>query len=1635
MKLPLLILSVSLIVAPFYSNAQVVINEVQTSNLKTITDEYGSNDDWVELYNTSAVPFDLTGYELSDNYGESDKFIFPSYTIGANEHLVVFASGFNYTSIGGHWETAVNGSDSWKYRANTSAPTDTNWRNLSFNSAAWSNGIGGIGYGDGDDNTTISTCISLYMLKTFAVSDTTKIVNAILNIDFDDAFVAYLNGVEIARANIGAAGVRPAWDLVANGGHEAVMYQGMNPDSFILNMNTVRSAMINGTNVLAVEIHNLTANNVDMSAIPFLSFKMIDATTMFGPVPAWFSFGNVTDHFHADFKLSKSGESIYLTDPFDLLVDSVMVPAMELDDAYQRNPDGSAQWCFTDVPTPGTTNATGACKSGYATIPLFNLQSGFYPNTQSLVLSTTFPGGVIHYTTNGNTPDGTSPIYSSPISISTTKSIRASVFAINVLPSAVITNTYFINFDCKLPVYVLTTDSANLWDYNTGIYVEGPNAEAGSPHFGANYWMDWEKPTSLEYFDKDKNRAFRFTAGLKITGGWSRQANQKPLEISMGDRYGLGQLNYPLLNEKPWVDKFNDFVLHTAGNDRGVAHMRDAVMERLLVPTHVDHISFEPCLLFMNGAQWGVYYTRENDDHHFIEENYGIDKDDIDLLKESYFVPNAMEVKKGSDSAFFAMYDYAMNTSPSNVNYFATMNSMMDIENMVDYFSAETFYPNGDWMGGGNNNLKLWRQRSTNGRFRYLSYDFDFGYGLNDPLNSDVLGDALAANPHNFQSDIFARLIQNPQYKNYFINRYADLINTIWLPSNVTTIANAFKESMRHDMHFEFENGWAGGDTNAWKANITSMINFATQRPSYARNIIQSDLGMTSQVTLTLQASPAGAGRIQISTITPSSLPWSGVYFNGNPVTITAIPNPGYTFDHWHSNVVISTNDLNQSTTYNFTSSDQITAFFNGSPATAQVSISELNYNSDSASDAGDWIELKNLAAQDIDISGWKIRDEQQQHVYTFPANSVIVANGYLVIAEDLQKFSSEHPAVTNVTGELGFNLGNGGDQVRLFDYRDSLYQGMEYFDDLSWPQGADGGGYTLELLSAAGNLSDGSNWFDGCLGGSPGTAYTAGIATATASGDTSFCDGGSVTLLANTGAGLNYQWQVDSQEIQGATNSSYNATTTGMYSVVVTSNGCAAVSDSIEIAVAYTPADPVVITTVNCGSGSFTLVANSADSVNWYDAPNGNLLGSGDSFNTPLLTQSTVYFVQATNICTSAFVPDSVIITSVSAEPVVYNASACLGNAVSLVAVDTTTTNWYDAIGGNLVFTGDTLVIPALSQNTTYYVQSGVGCLSSFVPIEATVLANAADPVVNDTSVCTGSIATLSATDTSTTNWYDAPNGNLLFSGDVYVTPALTQTTTYYVQSGITCLSNFIPVLVAILPYAADPVVTDAANCGDGSVTLNASSPETVYWYDAIGGNLVYIGNPFVTPVLSLTTTYYAVAGNNCLSGFVAVTAAINSIPVVNLGPDTIAQTGSTVTLDAGAGFSSYSWSTTSANQTIGVTSTGTYWVTVTDANGCSATDSISIQFDNAVHQLNLTGGISIYPNPVKGLLTVSINQCSCPVSLQLLDATGRKVWQEESQGEKTVYQMDMTGYAKGIYFLKLDEDNFGQVFKVVVE
>ena len=1837
--------------------SQVLINEIQASNITTISDQFGEFDDWVELYNAGSTAVSLKDFGLSDDAGKPFLFKFPDISIPAQSHLLVFASDSTVTNVSSHWATAINASDVWDYRANTSAPPDTNWRNLSFN-GNWSSGTGGIGFSDGDDGTVVSTCISIYSRKTFSVSDTSKLMAAILQIDYDDAFVAYLNGVEIGRANIGTAGTRPAWNAVASSGHEALMYQGGSPDSFYVSKNILRNAIKPGTNVLAIEVHNLTSSNIDITCRPWLSFLMSDDVNYFGPLPSFF-VSQGPQYLHAPFKISRTGETIYLVNPAGLVIDQKNSGALESDNSIGRRPDGSSNWCFFASASPGSSNNSSTCASGYTSNPVFSIGGGFYSTGQTLSLSTSYPGGQIRYTIDGSDVKSNSSVYSTPIRMDTTLTVRAAVFASDAIPSPAVTNTYFIGENTKLPVFSLTTDPKNLWDYNTGIFEKGPNAGTSNPYWGANFWQDWEKPITVEYFDRSKYRAFRFNSGMKITGGWSRSAPQKSLEIMLGDKYGQSKLNYPLEESvKPWLTKWDDFILHTTGNDRNQCKMRDPLMNRLLKGTNCDFLAYEPCLVFINGQNWGVYYVRENDDHHWIESNYGYDKDEVDLLKESYFY-NGIEVKKGSDSAFMAMHNYAMNTSPSNPDFYNTMASMMDLENMVDYFIAETYYPNDDWMGGSNNNLKLWRPRKEGGKFRYLIYDLDFGLGYSGTVSKNMLSVARNASPHNYNSDLFKVLTNNTTYKRYFINRYADLMNTTFLPSNIEAMINLFRDSIKHDMHYQWE-AW-GSDSATWVSKMNSMITFVNQRPANARNIVQNEFGLNGQVTLTLQAQPAGAGRIQISTITPGTLPWSGVYFNGNPVTITAIPNPGYSFDHWRSNVVINPNNYNKSATINFTSNDVITAYFSGSSQAANVIITEINYNSSNTAEAGDWIEFKNNAAYELDMSGWKFKDEDDQHSFSFPTGTVLGAGAYIVLASDLEKFSERFPSVTNVIGDYGFDFSNGGENLRLFNHKDSMICLVYYQDQAPWPVEADGQGYTLERKNILNDPNIGSNWFKGCLGGSPGGPYSPPSLAISTSGALSICQGDSVTLQASASSGASFQWKKDFVDIQNAASASLTINSNGAYQVLVSNNGCSSISDTLQVTVSpieqvtsSTPAQrcdsgsvqltatgtsslkwydvqtggsalhtgstfntPVlpqsktyyvgatgscagprqavdaIINPVNsipqtqdvdrCGAGDITLLASGTGSIRWYDSPaagtllsngnsltiislqqsevfyveagdqcpssrvavhanilaqhanpiisnvincgpdsvhltvadtsvlywydassSGNLLHTGNSYTTPFINQTSTYFVQAGDICPSSRIPMQAVISSISPDPIVTDQHRCgpgsvtltassndplhwydgpLGNLIYsgasfttpsinqhsiyyveagddcpsnrvaieifiddvsdnplvnddercgpgsliLTASATDTINWYSAPGSGLIARGNSFQTPALAQSTTYFVQAGTTCPSDLIAVHAIIENISPDPVVSDVHRCGEGSILFNVSSSDVLNWYDGVNSNPIATGNIFNIPVLRQTTTFFVQAGVSCPSAFVAVQAYIDPISAQPIVNDIENCGAASMLLNAASSDLVSWYDLPGGTLLATGNSFQSPFITTDQTYYVRAGMLCPSDYVALNVRIHDLPQPNLGIDTMLASGLSMVLDPGQGFVSYTWSDASTLSTLTVQNPGTYFVTVTDHNNCSGSDTITIIQATGIKKINGTLSIDLYPNPARSYCNLQLTGQTADSEIRLIDISGRILREVPVEKNVTAIRLDLEGIASGTYQIQyLSEKGF---------
>ncbi|MFK7806784.1 MAG: CotH kinase family protein, partial [Saprospiraceae bacterium] len=207
----------------------------------------------------------------------------------AGQAILLLLPAFLFSQSVDHWETVFYNNDLWNYRIGDSEPP-ADWMMPGFNDSQWPLAPGGFGYGDGDDNTTTVNIRSIYIRREFELVDTSNFDTAILHADYDDAFVAYINGVEVARSgNIGSTGIPPTWNTVLSYDHEATLYFGGQPEEYILSGADLKDVIQEGTNTIAIQINNVDESSSDFSSNFFFSVGIKDETMTYGDIPDWFN--------------------------------------------------------------------------------------------------------------------------------------------------------------------------------------------------------------------------------------------------------------------------------------------------------------------------------------------------------------------------------------------------------------------------------------------------------------------------------------------------------------------------------------------------------------------------------------------------------------------------------------------------------------------------------------------------------------------------------------------------------------------------------------------------------------------------------------------------------------------------------------------------------------------------------------------------------------------------------------------------------------------------------------------------------------------------------------------------------------------------------------------------------------------------------------------------------------------------------------------------------------------------------------------------------------------------------------------------------------------------------------------------
>lgn len=370
----------------------------------------------------------------------------------------------------------------------------------------------------------------------------------------------------------------------------------------------------------------------------------------------------------------------------------------------------------------------------------------------------------------------------------------------------------------------------------------------------------------------------------------------------------------------------------------------------------------------------------------------------------------------------------------------------------------------------------------------------------------------------------------------------------------------------------------------------------------------------------------------------------------------------------------------------------------------------------------------------------------------------------------------------------------------------------------------------------------------------------------------TTVCAGGSVTFTQSSkGDMLTYSWDFGNGNTSSSpTPPAQTYAAAGTYTVTLTVSGfCGTSTATGTVTVNPVPVAPTAAPATICSGTNTTLTATApGGTYQWYNAPAaGTLLVTSASYTTPVLSATTTYYVQTTvGGCVSPRTPVTVTVNPIPAAPVVAGTTICAGTTATLTpSAPGGTYNWYNApSAGTLLFTGTPYTTPALASTTTYYVSTTIsGCTGPRTAVTVTVTPIPATPTAAGVTVCSGSIATLTATAPGGTyQWYDSTvAGTLLNTGASYTTPALTATHTYYVQTTVSgCTSPRRPVTVTVNPIPVADIVPDITSGCSGLVVHfnNNSTLGGTYSWSFTGGT------PATSTLYTPPAVTFSTAGNN---------------------------------------------------------------------------------------------------------------------------------------------------------------------------
>jgi hypothetical protein len=1117
----------------------LLISEFMADNDATLDDFAGDTPDWIEIHNPTADPVDLADWYLTDSSDDLTRWQFPAAAVSVvdpGEYLVVFASGkagspdvpaaqlhtnFKLSAAGEYLglvmpdgvtvvsdygptypeqlsdisygtggtmaiaETLVDAGAGARVLVPSGGSLGSSWTggNEPFDDSTWIVGATGVGYDtrsdyDGRIETDVEAAMhngntSAYVRIPLDVAQPDIFTSLSLEIDYDDGFVAHLNGVEIAARNAPAT---PAFDSSSTTNHEANGAESIDVTAY-------RNELVAGTNVLAIQGLNWSPTSSDFLILP----RLVTTRAVIGP-----------------------------------------------DDTF-----------YYATPTPGGANVPGAL--GKVKDTSFSVDRGFFDAAFQVEITTATPDAEIRYTLDGSPPTATTgSVYTGPIDITTTATLRAAAFQPGFYSTNIDTHTYLFAND------VLAQDGSGLggvnwghagpdWEMDQDI-INHPDVESRAvvgdlltlptvslvmdfdQMFGANgiyiRGQGVERATSVELVNPDGSAGFQADASVQIVGGSSTsrwKSDKLSLRLKFGGDFGPGDLEFPVFGPEA-ATSFDTLVLdahlnnvwHYGGgseptNQRNRAqYLRDqyaADLQRAVggYGPHDEHIQ-----LYINGIYWGMHRLHERPDDNFAADYLGGDNDDYDVIKHS-----PSNVVQGSNANYLQLLAAADKDLSNPANYQAVLDQL-DVDDFIGYMLVNFYGGNLDWAH--HNWYASYNRVDPGGRWRFHSWDAE---KVLTNLNDNVTGKDNSGGP----THLHQRLATSAEYR----LRFADHVQQRFFNDGIMTPAKAaelYQTRLNQiDRAIAAESARWGDNqrepayTRAveWIGERDRLLNtYFPQRTAVVLSQLRNrglfpSTSMTAPV-MKIDGVAQHGGRIVSGDLLSFTAPAGTIYFTTDG-TDPRQPggSPAATAQAFTTAVPLSETTRVRARLRtaggSWSALEEAKFYVTDVAGPENLAITEINYRPygptpeeldvDATFDRGDFefIELANVGAETIDLTDTAFTVGIE---FDFAASAIktLDPGARVVVVNNEAAFAARYGTDRPLAGQFSGSLNDGGEllRLRLKGWDGTVIREFAYNDTGPWPGRADGKGATLELIDPVSDPHDGEAWRSSTeYGGSPG--------------------------------------------------------------------------------------------------------------------------------------------------------------------------------------------------------------------------------------------------------------------------------------------------------------------------------------------------------------------------------------------------------------------------------------------------------------------------------------------------------------------------------------------------------------------